>query len=267
MNLLETESQRSAQEQINGSLYRRDDLVRQYDVQNLSPAESTALVRWHDAILGRRVLDLGCGAGRLATYLRPLVARYVGLDISAQMVAFCRARFAGLEFHQGDMRRLEAFADGSFDAVLGVFNLFDAVSHADRLRILAEVRRVLVPAGLLIFSAHNRNWAAFGDGPRFERSLNPWMQARYAVRYARCRLNYRRVRPHQALHDDCALVSDPGHNFAVLHYYITRQAQARQLDSAGFELLECLDELGRILGPDDGDRACSSLHYVARRRD
>ncbi|HWA99493.1 MAG TPA: class I SAM-dependent methyltransferase, partial [Pirellulales bacterium] len=238
--MLEIVDRESPQDQVNGRLYARDDLVEQYAVQQLAPAEAAALVRYHDHVLARRVLDLGCGAGRLTTYLRPLVDQYVGLDISPHMLAFCRAQFPELEFHHGDMRRLTPFADGAFDTVFAVFNLFDAVSHDDRLRTLAEVRRVLAPGGLLIFSAHNRNYRSFAEPPRLLRSANPVAQLRYVVRYLRCRSNYRRVRPHQVLHDDCALVSDTGHDFAVLHYYISRQAQGRQLAGAGFELLECL---------------------------
>ncbi len=254
----------SAQDQINGRLYRRDDLVGQYAIQNLYPPESTAIARYRDDIVGRRVLDLGCGAGRLATYLRPLAAEYVGLDISSHMVDYCRASYPGLEFHQGDMRDLTQFADGSFDAIFAVFNLFDAVSHADRLKTLAEVRRVLVPGGLLIFSAHNRNCASAGDGPQLQFSRNPIMQLRYLVRYLRCQSNYRRIRSHQTATADYALVNDAGHNYAVLHYYITREVQAMQLAATGLRLLECLDEVGRTLGPDDNDDMCCSLHYVAR---
>jgi SAM-dependent methyltransferase len=253
-----------AQEEFNGRLYRRPGLVREYRAVSLCPAEATVLVRYRDDVQRRRVLDLGCGTGRLAAYLRPLTDRYAGLDVSPYMVAHCRGKFAGLPFFQGDMRSLTPFAAGSFDAVFAVFNLLDAVSHPDRLRVLAEIRRVLSAGGLLAFSSHNRNYARAAEGPRLGLSRNPLTQLRYLADYLRACANHRRVKAHQRFEPDYALLNDCAHGHAVLHYYIAREAQARQLAAAGFRLVECLDEWGRTLGPGDEDSASASLHYVAR---
>ncbi len=148
------------QEENNSKHYERADLVDAYRVPNLLPAEAVTFVRYRDQIVARRVLELGCGAGRLATYLRPLTKQYVGLDVSPHMVAYSREHLPDMTFVQGDMRDLTRFADASFDTVFAVFNLFDAVQHTDRLRILSEAARVLAPEGLLVFSTHNRNYAA-----------------------------------------------------------------------------------------------------------
>jgi hypothetical protein len=162
------------------------------------------------------------------------------------------------------MRALTALGDGSFEAVFAVFNLFDAVSHADRLRTLAEVLRVLVPGGLLVFSSHNRNSADLATGPRLRFSRNPVTQLRCLIEYFQARANSRRIKPHQRLETDYALLNDSAHNYSVLHYYISKDVQARQLAGAGYRLLECLDEAGCTLGPNE-ECACSSILYVARR--
>jgi ubiquinone/menaquinone biosynthesis C-methylase UbiE len=222
-----------------------------------------ALVRYREDIQGRRVLDLGCGAGRLATYLRPLTDHYAGLDVSEHMLAHARGQHPGFTFVQGDMRQLP-FEARSFDAVLAVFNLFDAVSHEDRLKVLAEVRHVLTPGGLLFFSAHNRNWAGTNLGPRLHFSRNPISQVRLLRQYLRSVANHRSIKKLQQSCGEYALLNDEAHDFAVLHYYIDREAQARQLAAAGFQPIECLDELGRTLSPKDDDRPNSSIHYVAR---
>src|SRR5207248_379439 len=150
------------------------------------------------------------------------------------MLVYCRRHFAEFRFVHGDMRSLAPFGAGSFDTVFAVFNLFDAVSHDDRLRVLAEVRRVLAPEGLLVFSAHNRNYAHATDGPRLHFSRNPFTLMRLVAEYLQCRTNRRRIKVHQRFEPYYALLNDSGHNFSVLHYYITREAQARQLASAGF---------------------------------
>ena len=254
----------SAQDAINGRLYSRADLVRDYATTNLLPPEATALVRYRDDIEHRRVLDLGCGAGRLATYLRPLTDQYVGLDISPHMIAYCRRNFEGLRFFQGDMRTLTQFGRASVDTVLAVNNLFDAVSHPDRLRILAEVRRVLTSGGLLVFSSHNRNSADKEIHPRLHVSRNPVTLLKCVLEYFQACANHRRIKTKQRFEAEYALLNDSGHNYSVLHYYIARDVQARQLATAGLRLIECLDVRGCALGPDDDDRASSSIHYVAR---
>lgn len=265
--MVATLSQNSAahQEAINGRLYRDSNLVRYYSGVKLSPPEAVALVRYGAEINGQTVLDLGCGAGRLAAYLRPLIGHYVGVDVSEHMVAYCQRAFPELEFQQGDMRQLTGLKTAAFDVVFAVANLFDAVSHAERLQVLTEVRRVLVPGGLLIFSAHNRNDFHAGAGPTLQYTRNPLKQVQNLFEYLQARSNHRRIQPLQQFAEDFALINDSGNNYHTLHYYITQAAQRVQLQDAGFEVLECLDEQGRTLQTDDDDSLFNSLHYVARR--
>lgn len=257
----------AAQEQINGRFYRQANLVREYTATKLYPSEATVFVRYGDDLVGQRVLDLGCGAGRLATYLRPLTDDYAGVDVSSHMVDYCSRAFPGLEFHQADMRELTPIGDSSCQAVLAISNLFDAVSHTDRLRTLAEVRRVMKPDGLLAFSSHNRNYDQAGTGPKLEFHRNPLTQARLFADFLQASLNHRRNKLRERSEPEYALINDSGNNYQNLHYYIVRDVQARQLELAGFQLLECLDPLGGTLGPSDDDSPCPSILYIARRRD
>lgn len=257
----------TAQDVINGQLYREVDLVQTYAPVKLHPSEATALVRYRDDIHGQRVLDLGCGAGRLTTYLRPLVKQYVGLDVSAHMVKHCQKTFPGLDFIEGDMRSLSPFDDGTFDTVFAVANLFDAVSHPERLQVLNEVRRVLVPGGLLVFSTHNRNFIHAGTGPQLKFHRNPITQLRELVDYVQASLNHRRIKPFHRCEPDYALFNDSGNNYHTLHYYIARDAQLQQLTHAGYEPIECLGDWGETLGSHSRDEVYSSLLYIARRED
>jgi SAM-dependent methyltransferase len=91
------------------------------------------------------VLDLGCGVGHSYHLLAP--RETVGVDISA-------AALAGQERRTvvADMRELP-FADSEFDAVLSVQSL-EHVPDPDR--VLAEVARVVKPAGTAVFVTPNR---------------------------------------------------------------------------------------------------------------
>jgi ubiquinone/menaquinone biosynthesis C-methylase UbiE len=88
---------------------------------------------------GQRVLEIGCGTGRLAEALAERMrARVVALDASAAMVERARAR--GVNARQGRAEQLP-FKAGWFDTVV-----MRMVLHLlDRPRSLAEARRVLRP--------------------------------------------------------------------------------------------------------------------------
>ncbi len=65
-----------------------------------------------EGLAGKRVLDVGCGWGRLALLLAPACARVVGLDRDPALIKEARGRAAaaGLtnaEFHQADVEREE----------------------------------------------------------------------------------------------------------------------------------------------------------------
>jgi ubiquinone/menaquinone biosynthesis C-methylase UbiE len=97
---------------------------------------------------GRRVLDLGCGTGRLAAALAERGAKVWGVDPSAEMLAQARASVGprvGLK--QGRAEALP-FRDGWFErAVLRL-----VVHLVDRPRALPELARVLAPGGRVLIA-------------------------------------------------------------------------------------------------------------------
>jgi SAM-dependent methyltransferase len=101
---------------------------------------------------GTRLLDVACGPGHLAAAAADKGAKPVGLDASEGMVAVARARYAEIEFQQGDAERIP-FADASFDAVVAGF----VVNHLPRPeQALAEFVRVVAPGGRVAVTVWDR---------------------------------------------------------------------------------------------------------------
>ncbi len=110
---------------------------------------------------GSRVLELGCGTGRLTARLAEVGLRMVGLDRSLPMLLQARRRRPDLPWIQADVRQVPL--RGGFDAVLWAF---DGPTHLDPPGLEAafrEVARLLRPGGLLFFDlstepAFRRRW-------------------------------------------------------------------------------------------------------------
>ncbi|MFN8180109.1 MAG: class I SAM-dependent methyltransferase [bacterium] len=125
-------------------------------------AEAARLIEALDAVLawrGRRVLDVGCGAGRHLAPLEGRGARVVGVDLSATLLREAtQAREAaggGWELVRGDMRALP-FRDGSFDVATSFFTSFGYFDEAEDRRALGEATRVLAPGGRHVLDYLNR---------------------------------------------------------------------------------------------------------------
>ena len=98
---------------------------------------------------GQRVLDVGCGTGRLlAALVSEAHAKAWGIDGSAEMVAVARETLpAGVGVRRGEAERLP-FRDGWFDRVT-----MSLVLHlVDRPQALAEARRVVPDDGRIAIS-------------------------------------------------------------------------------------------------------------------
>ncbi len=107
------------------------------------------LVEHLGSLEGARVLDVGCGTGRLALWIADRIGpsgTVVGIDPLPERVAIARAAAHGIRFEVGRAEDLSAFASASFDAVI-MSSVFHWVT--DKPRALAEARRVLAPGGRL----------------------------------------------------------------------------------------------------------------------
>jgi SAM-dependent methyltransferase len=145
------------------------------------------VLRWVEELAppGARVLDVGCGAGRIAIVLAERGYDVHALDASEPMVELARKladeRRVAPWLGVGDAQALE-HPDGSFDVVLGIGVLPWVDSPA---RCAAELARVLRPGGFAIATADNPTRLDFYLDPRFNPLLVPVKRAIFGRRRAR----------------------------------------------------------------------------------
>jgi len=228
--------------------------------------EVIILLRYRDE-LTRRVLELGCGGGRVTGYLGVLSLDVHAIDLSPTMVSYCRKTYPEVAFEVADLRDLSKFGEAQFDVVSAWDNVLDILGDEERRRVLRDIRRILSSQGLFIMSSHNLAHAPHILTPT--QSLRYHDPARLVVdiaRLPRAYVNRRRLKRYEHINADFAILNDVSHDFRALHYYISRDGQARRFEEEDFELLDCLDEDGRPVYSGDDETQQSDLHYVARSR-
>jgi ubiquinone/menaquinone biosynthesis C-methylase UbiE len=112
-----------------------------------------------------RLLDLGCGTGRLLISFARRGFQVTGVDLSEEMLRLAteKAGSAGVtaELLQANLVELDHLPAESFDYAACLFSTLGMVSGAEaRRRVLAHVRRLLRPGGRFVLHIHNR-WFNF----------------------------------------------------------------------------------------------------------
>lgn len=94
--------------------------------------------------------DLGCGPGRITTYLDSLGLDAFGVDLSSAMVEVARRRYPHLRFDVGSLTDLD-LDDGSLGGVVAWYSIIHTPPERRPL-VLAELHRVLAPGGHLLLA-------------------------------------------------------------------------------------------------------------------
>jgi SAM-dependent methyltransferase len=121
-----------------------------------------------------RVLDWGCGPGRLARHMAecfaPTPLELTAVDPDPAAIAWCRAHLPGIVFQEAPFRPPLPFDDQHFDAVYA-FSVLTHLAEESQARWVDELRRVLKPGGVLVVTVHGdhyRNVLDRAEGARYD---------------------------------------------------------------------------------------------------
>lgn len=101
---------------------------------------------------GMRILELGCGYGRVLAPLAGIAGQGWGVDNSPDSLDLARTKHPNLNFTLMDVAELE-FEDDGFDLVFGVQNFISACKVPPQ-TLLKEALRVTRPGGRILLSSY-----------------------------------------------------------------------------------------------------------------
>ncbi len=118
----------------------------------------TIIEHWrkHGTGAPSRILDFGCGCGRVLRHLltSPVFhgSRFDGCDIDAPAIEWCRENLIGTYYRSNQYPPLE-YPNGTFDLIYGL-SVFTHIDLASQRSWLKELARVLSDDGILILSVN-----------------------------------------------------------------------------------------------------------------
>jgi len=228
-----------------------DDYAPFYDWENARTFGRRDVAFWQRLVTGRggRVLELGCGTGRVTVPLAKTgSATVVGIDRSEAMLArgqrrVRRAMVPGLSLLRGDIRHLP-FPPDVFDTVIAPYGILQSLLRERDLRAtLKAVAQVLPPGGVF--------------GLELVADLPSWKEYRKRVT-----LKGRRGRTGRPITLLESVRQDPGrgltyfdqefvegrgkearrHSFTLAFRTVSIPQMARRLEHAGFEVTAVLGD-------------------------
>jgi ubiquinone/menaquinone biosynthesis C-methylase UbiE len=220
----------------NKKTYTARGVVQHYaQLRALQPAEATILELLQNQLVSMKMLDIGVGGGRTTKHFSKVVAEYIGIDYSPNMIAACKKRFAGSSpapvFEVCDARDMSRFSDNSFDFILFSFNGIDYISHSERLKVFQEIHRVGKSGGYFFFSTHNLIGLEREFNWKKQLSFNPLTTYVNLVMLALMHgfnfpINLKHLQA-----SEYAIIKDESHNFRLNTYYVKPREQIKQLES------------------------------------
>lgn len=180
-----------------------------------------------------RLVDLGCGTGRLLRAMADYGCWCLGVDLSLEMLQVARARTVDVALMRANLVDLRGIAPESFDAAACLFSTLGMLRGKDeRRKAVEEAHRILKPGGVFILHVHNRWFNAWNREGRRWLLSNAWKAL-----WGKATAGDRLMPVHQGVAN------------LTLHLFTRREA-CRLLRSVGFRIREVrpisLREDGRL---------------------
>jgi SAM-dependent methyltransferase len=151
--------QKFADEILNKVVEDYDEIASEFDSSRNFPWYEFEIYR---ELLkkGDKILDLGCGNGRLYDYLKPVGIDYVGVDVSSKLLAKARLKYARkaklekVQFKKGSFLDMP-YSKPIFDKIYCVASFHHLPGKKYRIDALLKLKKILKDDGILVISVWN----------------------------------------------------------------------------------------------------------------
>ena len=103
-----------------------------------------------------RILDWGCGPGRIIRHLPDLLdkkSEVFGTDYDVKSIEWCRKNLPGIDFQSNVLEAKLNYKDSFFDVIYGI-SIFTHLSEKMHFEWSLELYRIIKPGGILFITSH-----------------------------------------------------------------------------------------------------------------
>lgn len=173
---------------------------------------------------GDKVLDFGCGNGRLLELFEGKQIEYIGVDVSEKLIEIAKNKYPsdGISFQKITGQASLAFPDNYFNSVYSIAVLHHFPSKEYREKMAEELFRVLAPSGRVVITVWNLYQKKY-----LKNLLSNWL----GKLFGRSDLDW----------NDCyvSFTDNQGQVFPRFHHAFIKRELRRLFEEAGFEVEKC----------------------------
>jgi ubiquinone/menaquinone biosynthesis C-methylase UbiE len=114
----------------------------------------------HSALKNKKILDWGCGPGRIIRHLPTIIdndCEFFGSDINMASIEWCRQNIEKCSFVNNSMDAKLPYEDNYFDIIFGI-SIFTHLSEKMHFDWFRELHRILRPHGIMLFTTQGNNF-------------------------------------------------------------------------------------------------------------
>lgn len=105
---------------------------------------------------GKKLLDAGCGNGRLYKELKSKKVNYLGIDFSQELLKIAKKENPRASFKYGDISQAKTWGKyKDFDVICSIAVFHNLYNKALQLKTLGHIKKSLKPGGIFIITAWN----------------------------------------------------------------------------------------------------------------
>ena len=114
------------------------------------------LLQKHQQFKNKKILDWGCGPGRIIRHLPTLInnaCEFYGTDYNKNSIEWCSKHLDNIHFNNNSLEAKLPYDDNTFDLVYGI-SIFTHLSEQLHYDWIQELTRIIKPKGILMLTTH-----------------------------------------------------------------------------------------------------------------